>query len=185
MKHQSTTGAKGDLVNILLDILKAFLILFIYRELSKLYFEKVPFLLCYQRRSCERVWELRPLMIFIDNIQHSFSSVAINKAQILEVNRAMKSQLWYHKLTQSRLSNSKFTIYIYLHTTDLALVGHVESAFQMQHFIFPFFRNVAPRRRRATNWNVIVQLRINYTFVNCPEPKIAWPNGGARKVDIA
>lgn len=44
MKHQSTTGAKGDLVNILLDILKAFLILFIYRELSKLYFEKVPFL---------------------------------------------------------------------------------------------------------------------------------------------
>lgn len=81
MKHQSTVGAKGDLVNILLDILKAFLILFIYRELSKLYFEKVPFLLYYQRRSCERVWELRPLMIFIDNIQHSFSSVAINKAK--------------------------------------------------------------------------------------------------------
>lgn len=51
MKHQSTVGAKGDLVNILLDILKAFLILFIYRELSKLYFEKVPFLLYYQRRS--------------------------------------------------------------------------------------------------------------------------------------
>lgn len=46
MKHQSTVGAKGDLVNILLDILKAFLILFIYRELSKLYFEIVPFLLC-------------------------------------------------------------------------------------------------------------------------------------------
>lgn len=177
MKHQSTTGAKGDLVNILLDILKAFLILFIYRELSKLYFEKVSFLQESLRitRANDFYW------------QHStfFSSVAINKAHILEVNRAMKSQLWYHKLTQSRLSNSKFTIYIYLHTTDLALVGHVESAFQMQHFIFPFFRNVAPRRRRAANWNVIVQLRINYTFVNCPEPKIAWPNGGARKVDIA
>lgn len=49
MKHQST-GAKGDLVNILVDFLKAFLF-FIYRELSKL-FEKVPFLLCYQLRSC-------------------------------------------------------------------------------------------------------------------------------------